>query len=465
MRSDGRPDSSCPCDRRRLATDAHLDAPVGVDTPASSVTRSSMSVAQMTDLGGPRRVVDGHHQAFAVDAHGLHVLGHGRPDDLRPVGEQAAQAPCVASTPSFFDTRPARRPGAGGRGPAPVRPLTGPVLGPGAGVPLGHVGAGRHGVDLVRGRTPLGAPTGRGEQRLARGQRRPPGPPTAGGSSSENTSSSRSTGGVPRRSVASWWAASSRARANDRCSPWEAWVRPGSPSDGEVQLVAVGARPTRPPARCPWRAPRPGRRATGPTRTAGTRVPPASAGRPAGVVRLGRAAPARRPVAPGPRPGRSRPRPAGCPTRPGWRPPRGEPAAAGCRSSAARWRRIRPLRRPSRASFGSMTARVSSRNRRRSAGPPRTTSMVLGGEHRGPEGLVEIPSAAHALAVDHGPRPAPTGRARPRWSGSGRPPGSRPAGWPARRPGAPWPPGATPGRTAGSTGSRPPRGRWSCRRR
>ena len=48
--------------------------------------------------------------------------------------------------------------------------------------------------------------------------------------------------GRPQRAVASWWAASRRARASERCSPWEAWVRPGRPP-GSARARRGGDRP------------------------------------------------------------------------------------------------------------------------------------------------------------------------------------------------------------------------------
>ena len=108
------------------------------------------------------------------------------------------------------------------------------------------VSAGLDRVHLGRRHLRRGA-GGRWSGGSGRGGGRPAGPRDRNGSSSEKTSSSRSTGAEPSRSVASWWAASRRARARERCSPWEAWVRLGQPAERQLQLVPVRARSARHP--------------------------------------------------------------------------------------------------------------------------------------------------------------------------------------------------------------------------
>src|ERR1035437_8278185 len=48
-------------------------------------------VPEMTDFGGPRRMCDVDNQGFFIESNGLHVAGHGRSDNLFPLGEQAAE--------------------------------------------------------------------------------------------------------------------------------------------------------------------------------------------------------------------------------------------------------------------------------------------------------------------------------------------------------------------------------------
>ena len=144
----------------------------------------------------------------------------------------------------------------------------------------------------------------------------------------------------------------------------------------------------------------------------------------------------------------------------GVEPPAGR--AAGARSAGAG---SCSTSSAARAAFGSTTARVSSRNRRRSAGPDADHPDVLGREHGGPQGLVEVAPAPDGLPVDH--RPRPSGRRELGLDGDG-PPVHQGLGPEDGLVGAPpdhAPRGASRGTTAGSTGSRSPRARWSCRRR
>ncbi len=259
---------------------------------------------------------------------------------------------------------------------------------------------------------------------------------------------------MPSRSVASWWAASCRARASDRCSPWEAWVRAGSP----CRVSSSSSR---------W----------GPT----GRDPPFD------VLVPGLGQGVEQPAGPRPHVGQSRhrcgARPASSsgPRRPG---PARPPAARG----------PRPARCPTASSRVSHTSRVSATSGGQSAaggaeqGGPLAQDLVhllggpgrlgvdhgqglveeaasfgrpgpdhpdvLGGEHRGPQGLVEVAPAADALPVDQGPGPA--GRRDLGLDGD-RPAlhqGLGPQDGPLGAPAAPWPPGATRGTTGGSRGRR-----------
>ena len=215
------------------------------------------------------------------------------------------------------------------------------------------------------------------------------------GSSSEKTSSRSSTGGVPSRSVASWWAASCRARASERCSPWEAWVRPGSPPRRQLQLVPVGADQRDPPldvlgpglGQGVEQTARPRALVLERDRRSGAPGQPRVVGRrrwaPAASTRASRASTSAVPAASSRASHTSRV----------LADLGGRACRPGVRRSADRWRRIFSTSSAARAAFGSTTARVSSRNRRRSAGSGPDHPDVLRGEHRGPEGLVEIARA------------------------------------------------------------------------
>src|ERR1035437_1217292 len=60
-------------------------APGGLCHPVEKI------VPEMTDFGGPRRVIDVYNQGFLIETNGLHVAGHGRSGDLFPLGEQGAE--------------------------------------------------------------------------------------------------------------------------------------------------------------------------------------------------------------------------------------------------------------------------------------------------------------------------------------------------------------------------------------
>ena len=118
----------------------------------------------------------------------------------------------------------------------------------------------------------------------------------------------RAAGRARRRCVGDHgWAASRRARASDRCSPWEAWVRAGRPPTVEVHVVAVGPDGGHAPpqvvgaaAPAPRRGPRPSLGARS------ARRPGRASGDGDGVVGLGEHR--REPLEERPAPGQSSPR-------------------------------------------------------------------------------------------------------------------------------------------------------------
>ena len=383
--------------------------PVEPACPATSATPVQDVGAEVTDLGGPGRVVRLDDQGGRrSSAHRADVGGHGRADDVVPAGEHRAQmparpAPSAAAAPETGVERPASS--VPGRGRRPAAAVTGST--PGGGRDAQPMPAGS---TVVRPRP--AAPPGGGGTAVVRSAW-PAGSPASSararsGSSSENTSSRRRTGAVPRRSVASWWAARRRARASDRCSPWEAWVRAGRPPMREVQVVAVRPHGGHPPAEVVG---------AGGQQGVGQRAVPGRAGRRASTAHLGRR--------PGGRSARSPPGASslgqrlsgrdqglaggGQPGVPhveggghlGLRPPaglaqQGAPAGGGC------------ARPPSaqRVERGSTTARASSRYRRRSAGPPWTrprssgvNTVTSAGPRAGPRGAAPV----WRLTMDPGP--------------------------------------------------------------
>src|SRR5664280_128415 len=79
-------------------------------------------VAQIPDLCGPRRVIDAHHQGFFVQAHRLHMPGHGRPCATGAPGRRSPggerRSSCVGHTGPVSGRRTARPGGREGRGGA-----------------------------------------------------------------------------------------------------------------------------------------------------------------------------------------------------------------------------------------------------------------------------------------------------------------------------------------------------------
>ena len=133
--------------------------------PVSSATRSSSVSPRRRTWVAQAGWSTVTTRAFGVDPDRLHVLGHGRPDDLRPTGEQAAEAARSPRMPSRFDTASSEaveRPGSG----VPAVGARGPSR-PGL---RGRSEAARrrpHGVDLGRDHLGRGR-QGRGQQGLAR---------------------------------------------------------------------------------------------------------------------------------------------------------------------------------------------------------------------------------------------------------------------------------------------------------
>ena len=282
----------------------------------------------MTDLGGPCRVVDGHHQTTVSTRRGCTCSatdGPRSPSNER-TGSQAVRA---ARRPVSSRPRPARRPVAAGRD----RRVPGGHHGPGQRVRAGvrvrarrsrHVGAGRHGAASCPRERRRGT-EGRREQGLARRQRSRPGPPPVAGPARRTRRRAGAPVGSPgaRRQLMS---GEPRARASVAARPG----RHGSGRAGRRWRGLSSSRwgPTDDVPRSMSSVPhlreggasRPDQdrrysRATG------------SAGRPAGVVRFGQRdqLPVRASRA---RPGRCRRRRGGRPTRRGWWPPRADPAAS-----------------------------------------------------------------------------------------------------------------------------------------
>ena len=240
--------------------------------------------------------------------------------------------------------------------------------------------------------------------------------PPAGGRARTSTSSSTSTGVEPVRSATRRWAPRRRARASVRCSPCEAWVRAGSPSMDSSSSSRCGPtvdtpragrrrgrRPAPRPARCaatagrtsgrPRRrrpaARRPRRRAAEPLdqRRPGVAEPLAGLGE-LGVPHVER----RRPS--------SSSRPPTC--------------AAACCAGA----RCGRARAGSASYLTASATSVSSRKRRRSAGPP-FTSVRSSGENTvtRPRRAGRAPARRWRLTCTGC---GPAGRARPRSATAGR---------------------------------------------
>ena len=286
-----------------------------------------------------------------------------------------------------------------------------------------HVASLGHGVDLGRGHLRAG-PAGPWSAWPGPAGARPGAPATAAGPARRTRRRAGAPGPYPSRSVASWWAASWSARANDRCSPWDAWVRDGSPASGELELVPVRARPSRHP-RCDvlGHGPRPGRRAAGPIHER-TYVEPDLGG-------------SRRPDGRSARSTRGASWPTSCSRASTRRVPASSSrasqtsrvdAASGagatgrrCASSAARWRSTF-----STSSAGSRRLRIHHGQGLVQEPAPVGGSRpdhpdVLGGEHRHPQRVVQVAASPDRLPVHLGPGPARGRTLRPRWSASGSP--------------------------------------------
>ena len=177
-----------------------------------------------------------------------------------------------------------------------------------------------------------------------------------------------------------WPVRAPRAGGRGRASAAPPGRRGSATADrpGSARARPGGARPSTPHVGRPGPEPRAGPRAGVRTRNAGRPVRSRSAHRPAGRSGAPPAVPAARPAAPAPRPVAM--------------PDSSSRASQTSRVTAASGRSVRPAVRSSalrcrstlstssadRAALGSTTARVSSRKRRRSDGPARTTPMSSG---------------------------------------------------------------------------------------
>ncbi len=226
------------------------------------------------------------------------------------------------------------------------------------------------------------------------------------GSSSENTSSRSSVGtrGVlartssctPRRS----------ARARQRCSPCEAWVRASRPSIWSNEVVTVGPHRVDAPPQVV--------RPAGDQRVEQVSLPapgvlladqdPIARSGQAGVDGADRLRPGRPPAARAPPRAPCRRRPAAGPTRRGWsRRPRccALPTGATRRPAGAG----RGRSRPRRGSLGVEHAQRVVEEVTTAAGSPADDGQVLGAEDRAGRGDGQFLPAGHELAVHPGTAP------------------------------------------------------------
>ncbi len=162
----------------------------------------------------PGRVVDRHHEGRAVDPQGPDVATQLVGDHLVPAGEdgleggrrgrhaEALQEPRHAVARRVRG--PARASGSSGAQRLDRRRTRATAI------------PGGRGDAVVRIDWPAGSSATRARLRT--------------GSSSENTSSSRRVGATGVRARTSSWIARRRARARQRCSPCDAWVRASRPS-------------------------------------------------------------------------------------------------------------------------------------------------------------------------------------------------------------------------------------------
>ncbi len=225
------------------------------------------------------------------------------------------------------------------------------------------------------------------------------------GSSSENTSSRSSVGTSGVRARTSSCTPRRSARARQRCSPCEAWVRASRPSICEHEVVAVGPHGVHAPPQVV--------RAAGRQRVEQVARPSSgrSAGAPAhALARPGQAAVGRRrpgargrpPAARAPPRGPCRRRPAAGPTR------RGSPSTSSLarppdwRSRAARWRRTRSVSSAARAPSGSSTRQGVVEQVAPAPRPAADDGQVLGGEDRAGRGGGQLLPAGDRLAVHPG---------------------------------------------------------------
>ncbi len=207
------------------------------------------------------------------------------PDDLLPAGEHRASAD--GRRPRRLAGRSGRR--LGDRAGPPRRPGPRPAAaarGPG---PCGRRRRRRVRRQRLAGRRPAPSvahvdharppppPPAGGTAVVSRawpgGQLARPGPGCGGVELGEHVVEQQDRRASRARSVTRRCTARRRARARQRCSPWEAWSRASRPAMAQLQVVAVRARR--------WSRPAAGRRARAAPSASAQRSLPASAGRPA----------------------------------------------------------------------------------------------------------------------------------------------------------------------------------------
>ena len=311
----------------------------------------------------PRRpggVVDRDHEGRARPRA---EAGHGRPGRPRPPRPSGRRRPpwwpARRAPPSLCSSRGMVSPDAFAGLPraAPARPLTG-ARSVSTGTTRATAIPSGSGDAVVRIAWPAGSSVTSARLRT--------------GSSSENTSSSRRVGATGVRARTRSWIPSRRARARQRCSPCDAWVRASRPSSTITEVVAmrahrVDAAPqivasARPPARRGGRRPscvdsavRPWRRRR--RRRAGCRRDPRAAS--SSATSRSRAATSTLPASANRWSHTSSVVVTSAPARPpDWR------------NNAARWRSTRSVSSAARAPSVSSRASVSSRRSRRPRGPP-----------------------------------------------------------------------------------------------